>query len=127
MLKLLQEELSSRDCDVCAKWLFNEKTEQSRRPTTASRSGDRRPALSRFLHAAKCGAVAPGTPDAKRSLTPQNERCYQHYLQCKATNQWPDDAIVRINAGLIRGVEEQVQRLEQKRTRLLLEAALTMQ
>ena len=49
-----------------------------------------------------------GTPEEPRTLTPENEMCYQHYLECRAVRQWPDDSVVRRNAAIIRDVEERV-------------------
>lgn len=51
-----------------------------------------------------------GTPEESRAFTPANERCYQHYLSCRATTQFPDDEYVRFNAGIIFEVEQQYER-----------------
>jgi hypothetical protein len=127
MLLLLHPEVSSRDCQMCQKWLYDEQTGAIE--TTKDGQPLARPA-SGVVSVPPCrqpkNSCPKGTPEAKRSLTPQNERCYQHYVRCKATNHWPRDPVVCRNAGLIRTVEDQVERLEQKNLRLLLEAALTV-
>jgi hypothetical protein len=42
-----------------------------------------------------------GTPERQLSLSPKNRRAYRHYQMCKATGMWPDDGMVRRNAGII--------------------------
>lgn len=42
-----------------------------------------------------------GTPERQLSLSVKNRRAYRHYLMCKATGKWPDDGMVRQNAGII--------------------------
>jgi hypothetical protein len=42
-----------------------------------------------------------GTPERQLSLSYKNRRAYRHYLMCKATGKWPDDGMVRQNAGII--------------------------
>lgn len=54
---------------------------------------------------------AEGALSAPRSglaveLTDKNVQAYQHYLECRAVGQFPDDPVVRRNAAVIRGVEE---------------------
>ena len=49
-------------------------------------------------------------PDAE--LSARNWQAYQHYMEHKAVGRFPDDAIVRHNAGLIRMVEDSVSRQE---------------
>lgn len=51
-------------------------------------------------------------PENAVELSPHNWRAYQHYLECKAVGQFPDDPIVRRNAMLIRQVEESARRME---------------
>ena len=54
-----------------------------------------------------------GTPEKQRSLNPENQLCYEHYRECKAVGQFPDDPVVRRNAGLIRDVEDRFERTRQ--------------
>ena len=61
-----------------------------------------------------------GTPEKPRSLRPENQRCLEHYRECKAVGQFPDDPIVRRNAAIILEVEEEVQRREKKEFQQLL-------
>lgn len=54
-----------------------------------------------------------GSPDNRRALSPRNVQCYEHYMECAAVGQFPDDAVVRRNAGLIRFAEMTAQRIHQ--------------
>lgn len=47
------------------------------------------------------GKCKKGTPNAPYVLSAKNERAYEHYLECKATGNFPDDAMVRRNAAAI--------------------------
>ena len=38
---------------------------------------------------------------------------YQHYKECKAVGQFPDDAVVRTNAGIISEIHEVTDKAEQ--------------
>ena len=51
-------------------------------------------------------------PNPAAELSAWNWQAYEHYCECKAVGQFPDDAIVRRNAGLIRMVEDSVARNE---------------
>jgi hypothetical protein len=60
----------------------------------------------------KIPAGEDATPDVGRlsELTPENELVFAHYLRCKATGRFPEDGLVERHAGLIRMVEDQVDR-----------------
>jgi len=49
---------------------------------------------------------AKGTPENSRELSPKNQQAWDRYQEWKATGQFPDDPIVRRNAGLIRQIED---------------------
>lgn len=49
-----------------------------------------------------------GTPENSNALSPKNEEAYQHYLECRAVGQFPDDMIVKKNAKRIRMIEDWV-------------------
>ena len=53
-----------------------------------------------------------GTPENSRALSESNQRCYEHYLECRAVGKFPDDPIVRRNAAIIAEVLEQVEKDE---------------
>lgn len=51
-----------------------------------------------------------GTPENPNSLSPENERCYEHFRECKAVGQFPDDPIVRRNAAVIQEILDKYER-----------------
>lgn len=53
------------------------------------------------------------TPETAVELSPKNWRAYHHYTECAAVGQFPDDAVVRRNAGLIERIEKDVDGLRQ--------------
>ena len=61
----------------------------------------------------------PSSPHAKiqnvvvqnpTTLLPCNELAYEHYRECRAVGEFPDDPIVRRNAVIIRSVEDEIER-----------------
>lgn len=54
------------------------------------------------------GQCHKGTPEDQKGLSKKNLLAYQHYIECKATGDFPKDAIVRKNAGIIRIIEDSV-------------------
>ena len=42
-----------------------------------------------------------GTPDNRRALSRKNQQAWEHYLECSAVGDFPEDGVVRRNAGLI--------------------------
>lgn len=57
------------------------------------------------------GGCVKGTPEDQRNHTPQNMLAYDHWKQCKATNDWPRNAegeidpIVKRNAAILEEAE----------------------
>ena len=50
-----------------------------------------------------------GTPENPRNLLLCNELAYEHYRECRAVGEFPDDPIVRRNAAIIRAVEDEIE------------------
>lgn len=102
----LHPEVAHRDCDHCRKWQYNHETGELElwRGQPIAREG---PPPCHY-GPDRC---AKGSPDDSKALTPQNLQAYRHYMECKATFSFPDDAIVRRNAGVIKMAEEIVSRL----------------
>ena len=112
LLLMRHSEIVGRDCKVCQKFVFDEDK------GTIEFGRDGKPEL-RLLN---CGAefLAPcrdprrscpkGTPENPRTLTEDNQLCYEHYLECRAIGQFPDDSVVRQNAAIIREVIDSVER-----------------
>ena len=65
-----------------------------------------------------------GTPENSNSLLPIMQDCYDHYRECRAVGQFPDDAVVRLCASAIRNVEEQAEAVQESEFRTLLISAV---
>lgn len=122
MLILLHPEVAYRDCAHCQEWLYEDSGSVARHPRTGEPL--RRPPGNRPLCRIPGKSCPKGTPEAKKSLTPQNQKCWTHYKKCKATNHWPDDELVRDHAGLLSTLEQQVESIRQERLAVLISAAL---
>ena len=51
-----------------------------------------------------------GTPEKPNTLWPENELCYEHYLQCKAVGRFPKEPVVERNAAVIKEAEDAIER-----------------
>lgn len=115
-------EVATRDCRLCQKWIFDEETGLR----TLDRDGKPEPRFFACPPPCQTDRGCPkGTPEKSRSLNKRNEQCYQHYCECRAVGQFPDEPVVRRNAAIIREVEDRVDRLQQQDfQRSLLEAMI---
>ncbi len=114
-LLLRHPRIAEMNCELCQKYVVNHNT------WTFEKGRDGKPEL-RLLN---CGPsfLAPcrdpergcpkGSPENPKSLTAENELCYEHYRECEAVGEFPDDSVVRRNAAVIRGVIESVTRLRE--------------
>lgn len=76
-----------------------------------------------------CPKIPPGEspkPENAIELSEKNIAAVVHYRECKAVGEFPDDAIVRRNAALIRGAEEVAERVHQMRSGQAALAAMRM-
>ena len=102
---LLHPGAASIDCEDCAKWVYNLETGERQQWHGADAPN---PTVTPCRKDPK---ICPkGSPEAGSELTPRNWQAYENYLECKAVMQFPDDAIVRRCAGIIRAVEDRVAR-----------------
>jgi len=105
MLILAHPEVAGRDCGDCQKFVYDEKTGQR-----SVRGG--LPILRPKSTKPPCGygpdRCAKGNPTAGRDLSLHNWQAWQHYLECRATGNFPDDRIVARNARIISSVESMV-------------------
>lgn len=89
--------LTTLGCETCKTWwvdpLTGEVTERGGKPML-------RPPEAVLLCETRSGCPK-GTPDAPKTLSPQNQQALRHYLECKATHSFPEDAIVKHNAVII--------------------------
>ena len=61
----------------------------------------------------------PQVPESAIELSEKNLAAYQHYQECRAVADFPADAIVRRNAGVIRAAEDAADRVRQTRAGLM--------
>lgn len=115
--------VAAMDCAACTKnqtdehWRFIEHPKGSGKILQrSSRSGP----PCRYPHI----GCPKGTPENSRALNSRNAAAYRFHKECEAVNQWPDDAIVRRNAALIRDAERACERIKQDRQVHLLESFL---
>jgi hypothetical protein len=121
MLILHHSEVAYRDCEMCQQWLYEESGARAVRPG-ANEPIRRPPGVSTACRTPQ--GCPKGTPQSQQSLTPQNHKCYEHYMKCKAIGRFPDDPLVARHAGLIRELEEAADRMGQEQLRQLLAASL---
>lgn len=126
-LVLLHPQVAYRDCDHCQKYIYDESTGDvvlNRLDEPRERDAGCPP-----LCRTKKGCPK-GTPENPQSLTPENEMAYQHYRECRAVGEFPDDPVVRRNAAFIRSVEDETamdrERIKQSDLHALLMAGALM-
>ncbi len=114
---LLHPNVAYRDCSHCLLYLYDEESGQVelKRDRSGPRERDKscQPPCQTSLGCKK------GTPEQSKSLSEKNWLAYQHYQECRAVGQFPDDATVRRNAGLIRMVEDQCDKARQMELMML--------
>lgn len=110
-LILLHPTVAFRDCGHCQRFLYDETTGEPE--LKRDRSGPRERDASCPPPCRTREGCPKGTPETSKALTAQNWAAYEHYQECRAVGEFPDDAIVRKNAALIRTVEDRVQQIRQ--------------
>lgn len=63
-----------------------------------------------------------GTIDRQNVLTAANAQVVTHYRECRAVGDFPDDPIVRHNAGIISEVERMLDRVENAKVSEVIQA-----
>lgn len=117
---MLHPKVAAMSCDYCAKWFLDEKLERVyRNDGKGGKIYQERPKG----HATPCHQCpkTEGLPIEKRTrknavtLTFKNQMALQHYLECRAVNQFPDDPIVRRNASIITPFYEMIEQKDMMR------------
>ena len=94
-------EVATRPCELCKLHLYD----KNGKPSLYRGEHMKRP--KSVLTDCRMGIGCPkGTPEDSRELSPKNVKAFLHYRECKAVGVFPDDPIVRRNAGIIRMVED---------------------
>lgn len=124
-LILFHPAVAYRDCGHCQEFLYWEDGDEIGLPVTR---GDK-PVKRNIGSPPPCRTpqgCPKGTPEAPRTLSGKNEFAYQHDSECRAINQFPDDAIVKRNAATIRIVEDSRKRQDQFEFQNLLMSAISV-
>lgn len=100
----VQPVLAGRDCGDCQRWLYDEETGFPARDA-AGELIERHP--SNPPPCRRPRGCAKGTPEQPRTLSPKNWQAYLFHLECVACGSFPDDELVRRNAGLIEMAERE--------------------
>lgn len=98
ILAKLNHKLAQRSCELCQQLWYNENTGE---PHLVNSTLLPMPREGPTPCQTEDGCLK-GTPDKQRTLIRQNRLAVQHYKECVAVGSFPDDAIVRANAVIIR-------------------------
>lgn len=124
MLLLRHPALCALSCQTCQTYLIEDDY------TVQRRKGDNAPLKRPAGTFPPCrysdrGMSCPkGTPEKLRTLSERNELAYSFHKECRAIGQFPDDAIVRRNAGIIEEAERFITEARQGRIEQMLAAFL---
>ena len=110
---MLHPEVAFRSCEVCQRFLFNEETGEMERNFVTNEPLERPKGTFPPCHYGP-KECPKGSPEAGVELTQQNLQAYQHYRECRAVGRFPDDPVVRENAAVIRGIEDQANEINQQ-------------
>ncbi|MCH9775894.1 MAG: hypothetical protein K0U90_05610 [Planctomycetes bacterium] len=101
-MALFHSEVAFRDCQHCQKYLYDEE---------AGKVREHNEQLTELILPPPCrsGKCAKGTPDNPKTLSLKNQQTYQHWKECKAVGQFPNDDIVRKHAAVIQELVDQSQ------------------
>jgi len=121
---LAHPQVATRSCEDCQRYVYDEKTGE--RQEWPKGSGNPLPRPKGTLPPCGYGPTKcpKGNPTAGRELSESNAMAYRHYLECRAVGQFPDDAVVRQNAAIIRSVEDELARLREHAHREMILAVM---
>ena len=116
---MLHPQVAVRDCNHCKAWQYDEETGE-----VTKRGGQpvKRPDPSKTPCRLRGIGCPKGTPENPKSLYPKNQHAYQHYLECRAVGQFPDDPLVKKHAAIIHMVEDSVEKQHREITLIHLKA-----
>lgn len=116
---LRSPQVANRSCAHCLIYVYDDDTGavekgRDKKPVTRKSYGFEKDGTLVRKPACQTHRGCPkGTPEDPNSLLPQNVKCYEHYLECRAVGVFPDDQLVRENAKIIRGVIDNVARVRE--------------
>jgi hypothetical protein len=88
---LTNPQIASRSCQSCKIWQWDEKTKK-RMEDKQGKPVKRFLPLPCLSGPKACPKVSP---TAGKEMSEKNKLAYQYWLECKATNSFPDDRLVR--------------------------------
>lgn len=97
LLELTKPQFTKRTCEGCKAWWYDDDTGKV---STKNGKPLKRPEGTVLLCQTVEGCPV-GTPENPKRLSAKNRRAWNHYQECKAVGQFPDDPIVRRNAMVI--------------------------
>jgi len=101
-LVLFHPEVAHRDCQHCLKYLYDEKTGKPRQ-----HQEDFVERLATIPAPCRTKSGCPkGTPENPKTLSLKNMYAYQHWRECKAVGDFPNDPIVRRHAAILQGLHD---------------------
>jgi len=109
---LFHPEVAFRDCNHCLDYLYDEKTGKVK--MFHGEAVERLPSVPAPCH---CKGCPKGTPEDQKVLSPKNFRAYQHWKECKAVGQFPNDGLVRFHASILQDLHDLAE--EQRRNNFL--------
>ena len=98
----------SRTCADCLKWRYGPDGKRMDRPHG---SGLWLTNDDGFTPCSECPKIPSGKPKERRyavELSDKNYRAWKHWRECRAVNSFPDDPIVRRNAEILQGIQDQI-------------------
>lgn len=65
-----------------------------------------------------------GNPEEPKTLSENNQNCYEHYRECRAVGKFPEEPIVLRNAAIIREIEDAVNQEHESELRIGIKTAI---
>lgn len=127
VIQRFHPEFAGRTCADCKRWLYRpDGSKMVRgRPQDGGLPLARPPGQPTPCH--ECPKVPDDAPErtSHYAIEPseKSKQAYQHYLECAAVGNFPDDPLVKCNARIIRQVEQAWERAPLQRLLALLTRA----
>lgn len=122
---LFHPKVSKLSCDDCTRFLTVD-FEIVRRPAFTGNPEPRPVMKGGQLYPTpchKCPKIPKDSPKERKyayEISSKNLQAYFHYLECRAVGSFPEDPIVRRNATIIRGVQDEWDRQPMEQAALVL-------
>jgi len=110
MLQVLHPKVAAIDCRKCAKFAVDLKTgEFFRQGELMIPRGPEGPPCRQDKK------ICPKGEPGKSDLTKQNQKVLEHYRECRAVGEFPDDDLVRLNARILDQVFDDCEAVKRRR------------